>query len=135
MGCYKHSPETVKHCADVISTEARAKYNKCAEYGDRVKVGAGNVIDAEGFKFLADCGADFIKIGIGGGSICITREQKGIGRGQATATIEVAKARDEWYQKTGIYIPICSDGGIVHDYHITLALAIDRKSTRLNSSH
>lgn len=88
------------------------------------KVGAGNVVDADGFNFLAEAGADFVKIGIGGGSICITREQKGIGRGQATATIEVAKARDEYYKKTGIYIPICSDGGIVHDYHITLALAM-----------
>ncbi len=93
-------------------------------YGDSVKVGAGNVVDAEGFRFLAEAGADFVKIGIGGGSICITREQKGIGRGQATATIEVAKARDEYYKETGIYIPICSDGGIVHDYHITLALAM-----------
>ncbi|MBR0486203.1 MAG: IMP dehydrogenase [Treponema sp.] len=89
-----------------------------------IKVGAGNVVDAEGFNFLAENGADFIKIGIGGGSICITREQKGIGRGQATATIEVAKARDEYYKKTGIYIPVCSDGGIVHDYHVTLALAM-----------
>ena len=85
----------------------------------QAKVGAGNVVDAEGFRFLADAGADFVKIGIGGGSICITREQKGIGRGQATATIEVARARDEYYKETGIYIPICSDGGIVHDYHIT----------------
>lgn len=88
------------------------------------KVGAGNVVDREGFMFLAEAGADFVKIGIGGGSICITREQKGIGRGQATATIEVAKARDEYYEKTGIYVPICSDGGIVHDYHMTLALAM-----------
>ncbi|MGX8851212.1 IMP dehydrogenase [Amedibacillus sp. YH-ame10] len=93
-------------------------------YGDSVKVGAGNVVDAEGFRFLAEAGADFVKIGIGGGSICITREQKGIGRGQATATIEVAKARDEYFEETGIYVPICSDGGIVHDYHITLALAM-----------
>ena len=93
-------------------------------YGDLVKVGAGNVVDEDGFRFLADCGADFIKIGIGGGSICITRETKGIGRGQATATIEVAKARDEYFKETGIYVPICSDGGIVHDYHITLALAM-----------
>lgn len=95
-----------------------------ANYGDKVKVGAGNVVDREGFRFLAEAGADFIKIGIGGGSICITRETKGIGRGQATAVIEVAKARDEYYQETGIYIPICSDGGIVYDYHITLALAM-----------
>ncbi len=89
-----------------------------------IKVGAGNVVDAEGFNFLAESGADFVKIGIGGGSICITREQKGIGRGQATATIEVAAARDEYYKKTGIYVPVCSDGGIVHDYHVTLALAM-----------
>ena len=89
-----------------------------------VKVGAGNVVDREGFLFLAKAGADFIKIGIGGGSICITRETKGIGRGQATAVIEVAKARDEYYKETGVYIPICSDGGIVQDYHITLALAM-----------
>ncbi len=95
-----------------------------SKYGDSVKVGAGNVVDAEGFRFLAEAGADFIKIGIGGGSICITRETKGIGRGQATACIEVAKARDEYYKETGIYVPICSDGGIVHDYHITLALAM-----------
>ncbi len=94
------------------------------KYGDSVKVGAGNVVDREGFLFLAKAGADFIKIGIGGGSICITRETKGIGRGQASAVIEVAAARDEYYKETGIYIPICSDGGIVHDYHMTLALAM-----------
>lgn len=93
-------------------------------YGDDVKVGAGNVVDKAGFDFLADAGADFIKVGVGGGSICITREQKGIGRGQATALIEVAEARDDYYKKTGVYIPICSDGGIVQDYHMTLALAM-----------
>ena len=94
------------------------------KYGDTVKVGAGNVVDRDGFMFLAEAGADFIKIGIGGGSICITREQKGIGRGQATAVQEVAAARNEYFEKTGIYVPICSDGGIVHDYHLTLALAM-----------
>lgn len=94
------------------------------EYNGRVKVGAGNVVEADGFRYLADAGADFIKIGIGGGSICITREQKGIGRGQASSILDVAAARDEYFEKTGIYVPICSDGGIVHDYHITLALAM-----------
>ena len=93
-------------------------------YGDAVKIGAGNVVDREGFRFLAEAGADFVKVGIGGGAICITREQKGIGRGQATALIEVAEARDEYFKETGVYVPICSDGGIVHDYHITLALAM-----------
>ena len=94
------------------------------KYGNSVKVGAGNVVDADGFLFLAEAGADFVKVGIGGGSICITRETKGIGRGQATALIEVAAARDDYYKRTGVYIPICSDGGLVHDYHMTLALAM-----------
>ena len=93
-------------------------------YGDSVKIGAGNVVDSDGFRYLAEAGADFVKVGIGGGSICITREQKGIGRGQATALIDVVNARNEYLKETGIYIPICSDGGIVHDYHMTLALAM-----------
>ena len=93
-------------------------------YGDTVKIGAGNVVDKDGFRFLAEAGADFVKVGIGGGSICITRETKGIGRGQATALIEVAEARDAYFKETGVYVPICSDGGIVHDYHMTLALAM-----------
>ena len=126
-------PALVEAGVDVLcidSSEGFSEWQKLTiewireNYGDTVKVGAGNVVDAEGFRFLADCGADFIKVGIGGGSICITRETKGIGRGQATATIEVAKARDEYYKETGIYVPICSDGGIVHDYHMTLALAM-----------
>ena len=126
-------PLLIEAGADVLcidSSEGFSEWQKRtiewirANYGEDVKVGAGNVVDAEGFRFLADCGADFIKVGIGGGSICITREQKGIGRGQATALIEVAAARDEYFEETGIYIPICSDGGIVHDYHCTLALAM-----------
>lgn len=126
-------PALVEAGADVLCIDSSEGFSEWQartlawvreRYGDSVKIGAGNVVDAEGFRFLAEAGADFIKIGIGGGSICITREQKGIGRGQATATIEVAKARDEYYKETGIYIPICSDGGIVHDYHITLALAM-----------
>ena len=95
-----------------------------AKYGEDVKIGAGNVVDRDGFLFLAEAGADFVKVGIGGGSICITRETKGIGRGQATALIEVCAARDEYFEKTGVYIPVCSDGGLVHDYHMTLALAM-----------
>lgn len=93
-------------------------------YGDKIAVGAGNVVDAEGFRFLAAAGADFVKVGIGGGSICITREQKGIGCGQASAVMAVAAARDAWFRETGIYVPICSDGGIVYDYHMPLALAM-----------
>lgn len=126
-------PALVDAGADVLcidSSEGYTQWQKITldfvreKYGDSVKIGAGNVVDREGFRYLAEAGADFVKVGIGGGSICITREQKGIGRGQATAVIEVAKARDEYFEETGIYVPICSDGGIVYDYHMTLALAM-----------
>ena len=126
-------PALVEAGADVLcidSSEGFSEWQKLTidwireRYGENVKVGAGNVVDAEGFRYLAECGADFVKVGIGGGSICITRETKGIGRGQATALIEVCKARDEYFEETGIYVPVCSDGGIVYDHHITLALAM-----------
>lgn len=126
-------PALVEAGADVLcidSSEGFSEWQKRTiawireNYGDTVKVGAGNVVDADGFRFLAECGADFVKVGIGGGSICITRETKGIGRGQATALIDVCKARNEYFKETGIYVPVCSDGGIVHDHHLTLALAM-----------
>ena len=126
-------PALVEAGADALCIDSSEGYSEWQaktiawirdHYGDSVKVGAGNVVDTEGFRFLADAGADFVKVGIGGGSICITREQKGIGRGQATSLIEVAKARDDYFEETGVYVPICSDGGIVYDHHMTLALAM-----------
>ena len=126
-------PLLVDAGADVLcidSSEGYSEWQKITidwireRYGDEVKVGAGNVVDAEGFRYLAECGADFVKVGIGGGSICITREQKGIGRGQASALIDVCAERDRYFEETGIYVPVCSDGGIVYDYHMTLALAM-----------
>lgn len=129
----KRVPALIEAGADVLCIDSSEGFSEWQSrtldwikktYGNTVKVGAGNVVDKEGFDFLAEAGADFIKVGIGGGSICITREQKGIGRGQATAVMEVAKARDEYFEKTGVYIPVCADGGIVYDYHMTLALAM-----------
>ena len=126
-------PALVEAGADVLCIDSSEGFSEWQartlkwireNYGDKVKVGAGNVVDRDGFMFLAEAGADFVKVGIGGGSICITRETKGIGRGQATALIDVCKARDEYFEKTGIYVPVCSDGGIVHDHHMTLALSM-----------
>ncbi|MDR2088579.1 MAG: IMP dehydrogenase [Clostridiales Family XIII bacterium] len=126
-------PALVDAGADVLCIDSSEGYTEWQrdtiafvrrKYGDGVKIGAGNVVESDGFRFLADAGADFVKIGIGGGSICITREQKGIGRGQASAVIDVAAARDAYFEETGIRIPLCSDGGIVYDYHMTLALAM-----------
>ena len=126
-------PALIEAGADVLcidSSEGFSDWQKFTiqwirdTYGDSVKVGAGNVVDADGFRFLADCGADFIKVGIGGGSICITRETKGIGRGQATALMDVCAERNRYFEETGVYVPVCSDGGIVYDHHMTLALAM-----------
>lgn len=126
-------PALVEAGADVLCIDSSEGFSEWqqhtigyirSEFGENVRVGAGNVVDRESFLYLAEAGADFVKVGIGGGSICITREQKGIGRGQASAVIEVAQARNEYFHATGVYIPICSDGGIVYDYHMTLALAM-----------
>ena len=126
-------PALLEAGADVLcidSSEGFSEWQKRTiawireKYGDSVKVGAGNVVDGAGFRFLAECGADFVKVGIGGGSICITRETKGIGRGQATALMDVCAERDRYFKETGIYVPVCSDGGVVYDHHITLSLAM-----------
>ena len=107
-------PALVEAGADILCIDSSEGYSEWqsrtidfvrATYGDDVKIGAGNVVDEEGFRFLAQAGADFVKVGIGGGSICITREQKGIGRGQASAVIEVARARDAYFKETGV----CAD--------------------------
>lgn len=126
-------PALVEAGADILCLDSSDGYSVWQKeviewvhekYNGKVKIGAGNVVNQEAFYYLADAGADFIKIGIGGGSICITRETKGIGRGQASAVIDVVAARDEYAKRTGMYIPLCSDGGIVNDHHITLALAM-----------
>jgi IMP dehydrogenase len=93
-------------------------------YGDRVHVGAGNVVDGRGFRYLAEAGAAFVKVGIGGGSICTTREQKGIGRGQASALLDVVAERDAYAAQTGVYVPVYCDGGVLSDKDMAIALAM-----------
>jgi IMP dehydrogenase len=126
-------PALVEAGADVLCIDSSHGYTEWQsdalayiknKYGDSVKVGAGNVVDGEAFHYLVKAGADFIKVGIGGGSICITREQRAIGRGQATSLLDVSKARDQYCDETGIYVPICSDGATNHDHQIALALAM-----------
>jgi IMP dehydrogenase len=127
-------PALVEAGADVLafdSSDGWSEYQKEAalwireRYGDSVVVGGGNVVSAEGFHYLAgEAKLDFVKVGIGGGSICITREQKGIGRGQASALMDVVRARDELFARTGRYVPICSDGGLANDTQIIIALAM-----------
>jgi IMP dehydrogenase len=84
----------------------------------------GNIITGKGFRFLVDCGARAVKVGMGGGSICITQEQKGTGRGLASAIIDVVNERNRYFEETGKYIPVVADGGIVDSKDITIALAL-----------
>jgi IMP dehydrogenase len=111
--------------SDGYSQFMRTTVERAKELG--VPVVAGNVVDVDGFCFLAESGADAVKVGIGSGSICTTRRVKAIGRGQATAVRSVARARDAWAQRTGKYIPIISDGGLegTGDMAVALALGAD----------
>ena len=129
---HKRIPALVEAGADILCIDSSEGYSVWQKkvidfvrenYGNTVKIGAGNVVDRDGFRFLAECGADFVKIGIGGGSICITRETKGIGRGQATSLIEVSAARDEYFRETGVYVPICSDLLLFMDPEVLMELS------------
>ena len=96
-----------------------------ANYGEDIVIGGGNVVSDEGFDYLVQPGGvDFLKVGMGGGSICITREQKGVGRGQASALMDVVARRDQYFAETGRYIPLCSDGGLANDTQIVIALSM-----------
>jgi IMP dehydrogenase len=127
-------PALIEAGADVLcfdSSDGYSAYQKEAalwvrkRYGDEVVVGGGNIVDGDAFRYLVDeAQLDFVKVGIGGGSICITREQKGIGRGQASALMAVVAERNRYYAETGIYVPVCSDGGLANDTQIIIALAM-----------
>jgi IMP dehydrogenase len=105
--------------------QAEAAIDLRKTYGDKIILGGGNIVSADAFRYLAhEAQVDFVKVGIGGGSICITREQKGIGRGQASAVMDVARERQKYMEETGIYVPICSDGGLNSDTQMIVALAM-----------
>jgi IMP dehydrogenase len=105
--------------------QAHAALELRKKFGDSIVLGGGNIVSADAFRYLAEqAQLDFVKVGIGGGSICITREQKGIGRGQASAVMDVARERDLYLKETGVYVPICSDGGLNSDTQVIVALAM-----------
>lgn len=125
-------PALVDAGADVLAIDASDGYSEFQKitlhwiqknYPDIPVIG-GNIISGEGFDFLVENGARAVKVGMGGGSICITQEQKGTGRGLATAVMTVAEARDAYYKKTGKYIPLIADGGIVNSKDVIIALAL-----------
>ena len=93
----------------------------------QVDVIAGNVATPEGTKDLIDAGADAVKVGIGSGSICITRIVTGAGVPQLTAVLECTEAARE------SDIPIIADGGIRNSGDITKALATGASSVMIGS--
>ncbi len=117
---------------DVIaidSSDGHTQYQKDTikwinKHYPNIPVIGGNVITKTGFRFLVEAGAKAVKVGMGGGSICITQEQKGTGRGLATTIIEVVEARDTYFKETGKYIPIAADGGVTGTKDVTIALAL-----------
>ena len=125
-------PALVEAGVDVVgidSSDGYSCYQRAAIEWVRREVPAlpiigGNVITGEAFDFLVESGAGAVKVGMGGGSICITQEQKGTGRGLATAVMEVVEARDRYRNRTGIHVPVIADGGVLHSKDVTIALAL-----------
>lgn len=86
---------------------------------------AGNVATAEGVRDLAQAGADAVKVGVGSGSICITRIVTGFGVPQLTAISDCAEVGHQ------LGVPIIADGGIRNSGDMTKALAAGASSVML----
>ncbi len=132
-------PALAEAGVDGVSIDSSDGYSifqqKTLEYlGERypdLPVLAGNVITGEGFEFLAEHGAWAVKVGMGGGSICITQEQKGTGRGLASSLIDVCGARDRFRERTGRYVPVIADGGLFTAKDVVVSLAIGADSVMM----
>lgn len=96
------------------------------KFGD-VKIIAGNVATAEGTLDLINAGANCIKVGVGGASICVTRIVTGSGVPQFTTVLECAKVANE------VDIPVIADGGIKQSGDITKALAAGASTVMLGN--
>ena len=78
----------------------------------KVPVVVGNCVTYNTSLELMETGIDGILVGVGPGAACTTREVVGVGVPQVTATLECASAREEYYRRTGRYVPVITDGGI-----------------------
>ena len=93
----------------------------------KAQIIGGNVATADGTKRLIDAGADAVKVGVGPGSICITRQVAGSGVPQLTAIIECAKAAES------ANIPIIADGGIRQPGDVAKAIAAGAQTVMIGS--
>lgn len=85
---------------------------------------AGNVVTYAAAMHLMEAGADMIKVGMSSGSICTTQREKATGRAPMTALLEVAKARKDYFEKTGKYVSIIIDGGVATSADMVVALTL-----------
>ncbi len=121
----------IEHDVDVLvidASDGHTEYQRemikyVKKQGDTPVIG-GNIVTAEGFRFLVEAGADAVKVGMGIGSGCTTQEVKATGRGQGTTLMEVGAARDQWQADVGAYIPLVADGGISGPAEMSIALAL-----------
>jgi IMP dehydrogenase len=98
-----------------------------------VPVVVGNTVSYGVCKELMEAGVAAVLVGVGPGAACTTREVLGIGVPQVTATIDCAAARDQYYQESGRYVPIITDGGIVTTGDMCKAFASGADAVMLGS--
>ncbi len=108
-------------CIDTANANNAHVLNKCEEIKKKynLKVIIGNIAGGSTLKQIVDAGADAVRIGIGGGSMCTTSVQTGIGIGQVSSLIDVYFTREE--QK--LDIALIADGGIKNPGDVSKALA------------
>jgi len=100
----------------------------------KVPIIVGNCVTFEVAYQLMEAGVSGVLVGIGPGAACTTREVLGIGVPQVTATSDCAAARDFYFKKTGRYVPIITDGGMVTSGDICKAFACGADAVMIGSA-
>lgn len=109
-------------CIDTANASNKEVLNKCEDVKKKhnLKVIVGNIAHGATLKDLVNAGADAVRIGIGGGSVCTTSVQTGIGIGQVSSLLNVYFARE----KDNLKIELIADGGIKSPGDVAKALAL-----------
>jgi IMP dehydrogenase len=121
---------TVRH----ISSEYRSLDLKrfCSEM--RCPVIVGNTVGYDVTLEIMECGVAGVLVGVGPGAACTSRGVLGLGVPQVTATVDCAAARDQFYKKTGRYVPIITDGGMSKGGDVCKALACGADAVMIGSA-
>ena len=117
--------------ANGFNTITRDMVLKIKDYAPKIHVMAGNVACEKGFKFLADAGADSVRVGIGGGSVCKTRIMTGFGLPTLESVIRCSsfKEKSKDYSK----VSIVADGGIRYPSDVVKSIAMGADAVIMGS--